>query len=99
MGESARNVNGLDARSLFDARRRLGCCTPLALATESVNIKRIDERLVLVFLGLLHRLAELLFEDALAVFQRAEFLLEDLLALLFLFVQPLEHLVERGYGL
>src|ERR671939_1819882 len=76
---------------------RFGCSVARGLS--SVHVERVDEGLVLLLLGALHGLAEFLFEQPLAVLERAQLLLEELLALLLLLVQALEHFVERGYGL
>ncbi|CAN5416116.1 hypothetical protein BH18ACI2_BH18ACI2_02590 [soil metagenome] len=61
----------------------------------SIQIERIPVRLVLLLIGALHCFAEFFFEDALAIFERAEFLVENLLAQLFLLFHPLSHLFKR----
>src|SRR5437660_11963451 len=68
--------------------------------TPSVEVERVPVGRVLVLLGPLHGLAELLFEQALAVFHRAEFLREDLVAHLLAALQLLRHLrsEERRVG-
>src|ERR1044072_847607 len=60
---------------------------------ERVAVGRV---LILVLLGALHRLLELLFEEALAVFDRAQLLREDLFAQVLLALHLLRHLLKGG---
>jgi hypothetical protein len=65
----------------------------------SIHVERVAIGSVFVFVGAFEGFAELLFEDAFAVFEGAEFLREDLVARLFLLFHALRHLFERGDGL
>src|ERR1700755_2753449 len=59
-----------------------------------IEVERVSVGRVFVLLGALHGFAELLFEEPLAVFHRAEFLREDLIANLLSALKLLRHLFE-----
>src|ERR1700749_4192132 len=59
-----------------------------------IEVERVSVGRFFVLLRALHRLAELLFEKALAVFHRAQLLREDLVANLLAALKLLRHLLE-----
>src|ERR1700754_633475 len=65
-----------------------------ARAAPLIEVERVSVGRVFVLLGALHGLAELLFEEAFAVFHRAELLREDLVANLLAALKLLRHLLE-----
>src|SRR5436190_22111189 len=89
-----RSVGRIERRRLLAFIKGRTITSKESRPTSSIEVERIAIDLC-VFLGFLLGGLEFLFKDAVAVLHRAQFLGENLLAHLLLFVQPFHHLVER----